>query len=130
MTGIQGTGEIHLGLGKIHYSFPFLFVSKFDSVSLGKLFKTDFQIGKMLRAPGEGSPVERLHQLCFRGTLEPSVIGGPCSAHPKPSFTQPMPFGAPLSAPLGPLGNRLVTMPFPASQWVEVGQGHWVRANG
>lgn len=127
---IQGTGEIHLGLGKTHHCFPSLSVSKFESVSLGKRFKTDLQIGKMLRAPGEGSPAERLHQLCFQGSPEPSVIGGSCSAHLKASFTQPIPFGAPLFSPLGPLGNRHVTIPFLASQWVEVGQGHWVRANG
>lgn len=98
--GIQGTGESRLGLGKIHFSLPSFLASRFESVS----WESGLQIGKVLRAPGEGSPVERLHQLDFQGNPEPSVIGGSHSAHLKASFAQPVPLPAwaPCSSLLGP----------------------------
>lgn len=65
--GIQGPEGIDLGLGKMHISFPPSFVSKLESMSLARPLKPTYRFGKLPRAPGEGSPVERLHQLCFQG---------------------------------------------------------------
>lgn len=77
--GIQGRGEIELGLGKMHF-FPFFLCIQTSKRVFGKALKTDEQIGKVLRAPGEGSPVERLDQVSFQGGWA-SVIGGLHSAH-------------------------------------------------
>ena len=45
-TGTEGTGEIDLGLGKIYFSFPSLFVSRLQSVSLAKLFKQIYGLAR------------------------------------------------------------------------------------
>ena len=52
----QGTGETDLGLGKKHFSFPSLFVSKLETVSLAKLFE---QIYRLVRRWGHLGKVHR-----------------------------------------------------------------------
>lgn len=129
--GIQGTGEIRLGLGKIHFSLPSLLASRFESVSwesgLNRFTAWQsaegtwggFTSGKVAPARLSGQPRAFCDWWLPLGTPEGLLRSASAFAGLGSVF---------LSS--GASGNGLVTIPSLASQWVEVGQGHWVRANG
>lgn len=98
--GVQGPGEIDLGLGKMTISLPSFFVSKLESVSLAKPLR--FTDWRGAEGTWGGFTSGKVALILLPGPWEPPVIGGLCSAHPKGCIAQPGPFWTPCSSPLEP----------------------------
>lgn len=79
--------------GQETFSFPSLFVSKLETVSLAKLFEQIYRLASAGEHLGRFT-VERLYQLPLPGGgLEPPVIGGPCLAHLQAPHSPPLLWG-------------------------------------